>query len=83
MEARVCAAEELGEPRDAKTTVVAPLGRTLNTHDTREDRTCDRCRTYVPTDETFHGLIVQPVPWLVLIGGMCRDCIVREGVSSW
>lgn len=44
----------------------------------REDRTCDRCRTWVPYDGNLHMLVVQPTPQLLLVGGLCSGCLERE-----
>lgn len=61
--------------------VVAPLGP-KTAHGAREDRTCDRCRTYVPPGPLFYVHAFPAAPALVLIVGLCRDCHQLERVDA-
>ena len=47
---------------------------------TWQDRTCDRCRAYVPPGESLHMLSHLVRPWLVVTGGLCDGCAAAEGV---
>lgn len=58
--------------------VVAPIGKAARPGE-REDRTCDRCRTYVPEGETLHLFIYAPAPRLHLTGAWCQTCRDKEG----
>lgn len=57
--------------------IVAPLGRAA-APGSREDRTCDRCRRYTPEGEWFYPFTVQPLPGLILVGGLCAACHRKE-----
>ena len=47
----------------------------------REDYTCDRCRTYMPNGRRFH-LFAQRAPGgLVVLGGLCAECARLEGAA--
>lgn len=56
---------------------VAPLGRPT-ARGQREDRTCDRCRTYVDRN-TFYCAAIHVRPDVVLVVGLCAGCGRREG----
>lgn len=61
-------------------TVVIPI--TTNPADPgTEDRTCDRCRTYVPTQDVL-WLFKCEYPALaghvIVFGGLCTDCRDKE-----
>lgn len=53
--------------------VVIPLGRT-GTPGSREERSCDRCSTYVPPGTELLMLVFRPEPWLHITGGLCQAC---------
>jgi hypothetical protein len=57
--------------------VVAPLGRT-GPPGSREDRECDRCRSYVPEGDLLHLFTYQPTPRIHLAGGLCGRCAAKE-----
>lgn len=60
---------------DTTTTIVAPLGRSLTGgSDSPEDRTCDRCRHYVPHGSPFYVGKVMPRPTVHLVVGLCQTC---------
>lgn len=59
------------------TTIVVPLGRT-GAPGTREDRSCDRCGTYVPPGSLLYGTKHQVRPALLVVGALCPDCADRE-----
>lgn len=52
------------------TAVLAPLGRTAG----REDRTCDRCRHYVPEGPPFYCDLLIPRPGVHVVVGLCQVC---------
>lgn len=52
------------------TTIVCTLGRTAG----REDRTCDRCRHYVPIGPPFYVDMIQPRPGVHIVVGLCQVC---------
>lgn len=62
-------------PNDFAT--VAPLGRPTGP-DTSEDRTCDRCRTYVPRGVDLWLMVLHPVDSVALICGLCDTCYRLE-----
>lgn len=66
---------DLGDP--ATPLVIAPLAEP-GRHGEQSDRTCDRCRRYVPTGQPFHGLMHKAAPRLLLTGGLCDRCADRE-----
>lgn len=49
---------------------------------TREDRTCDRCRTYVPEDILFWTFLQNRPGGIYVVGGLCGDCKELEGFPS-
>jgi hypothetical protein len=57
--------------------IVSPLGRT-GAPGSREDRTCDRCRSYVPECSPLHMFTYQPTPRIYLAGGLCESCARKE-----
>jgi hypothetical protein len=59
------------------TLMVAPLGRPASPG-AREDRTCDRCRSYTPVGPPFYTFGVRAAKGLLLCGGMCRKCWAKE-----
>ena len=62
---------------DGRTTVVAPLGRPA-APGSDDDRTCDRCGHFTPVGGLFHPIVVRPVAWLILTGGLCTGCADKE-----
>ncbi|NYG05716.1 hypothetical protein BJ986_000203 [Phycicoccus badiiscoriae] len=63
----------------APSVIVRPLGEAHSPGEgTREDRTCDRCGNYSPPGLRFHPLVLNPVPWLLLSGGLCHACHCLE-----
>lgn len=69
---------------DPKQVIITPLGR-RGQPGNREDRTCDRCGTYVPPTSgptAFWVLAERPHPWLVVCGGLCRQCAQHEGIPA-
>lgn len=44
----------------------------------REDRTCDRCRTWVRPGDLFFPFTYAPVTGVMLTGGLCQTCVTRE-----
>ena len=44
----------------------------------REDRTCDRCRTYCGPEVGFNMISSQPRPRVWLVGGLCDTCLALE-----
>ena len=58
--------------------VIAPLGRTGDPG-SREDRECDRCRSYVPEGDLLHMFVYMPTPRIHLAGGLCAGCARKEG----
>lgn len=64
---------------DTTTTVVAPLGRSLAGGSTDpEDRTCDRCRHYVPHGSPLYVGMVRPRVTVHLVVGLCETCHAAE-----
>ncbi|MFC5998280.1 hypothetical protein ACFP6A_06015 [Quadrisphaera sp. GCM10027208] len=57
--------------------VVIPLGRT-GAPGSEQDRSCDRCGTYVPVGTELLMLVFAPEPWLRVVGGLCPACWTRE-----
>lgn len=47
-----------------------------------EDRTCDRCRTYVAMGVIPFAYRAAKLPGLTIAGGLCADCARREGVVA-
>lgn len=47
----------------------------------REDRTCDHCRKYVPEGEAIFSLVTT-IPPLMYQFGACRECTDREGFAT-
>jgi hypothetical protein len=58
--------------------VIAPLGRTGDPG-SREDRECDRCRSYVPEGDVLHLFTYRATPGVHLAGGLCGSCARKEG----
>lgn len=50
--------------------IVAPMGRTTG----RDDRTCDRCRHYVPIGPPFYVDMIVPRPGVHIVVGLCQVC---------
>lgn len=69
------------DPHHGPTTIVLPLGEPARVG-SREDRTCDRCRTYVPTGRALHPVLVHVTPHMVAGGALCRACVDLEGVVA-
>jgi len=67
------------DPSRADPLIVAPLGRT-GAPGSREDRECDRCRSYTPQGDLFYPFGFQPLPGLLLVGGLCAACHRREAI---
>ncbi len=59
--------------------VVAPIGRTGD-QGSREDRSCDRCRSYVRVGTLIHLFTYQPNARTYLVGGLCGRCAHKEGL---
>lgn len=57
--------------------VVAQLSQTKVVPGETEDRTCDRCRTYVPKGPPFWCATFAMGRFL-LVMGLCTDCARRE-----
>lgn len=60
--------------------VVAPLGK-HTAPGSREDRTCDRCRVYVPTGHDYYPFGVRPRVDICLCAGLCATCARLEGIA--
>lgn len=58
-------------------TYLVPLGP-MGTVGSWEERTCDRCRTYVPVGQSFYPIALAPLPYLVVTGGLCPACADLE-----
>lgn len=53
------------------------------TQGSREDRTCDRCRTYTPPGQPGFWLVgIRHRPWLIICGGLCDTCYQVESVDG-
>lgn len=78
---RIRQCRELGYElsQDNEYMVLVPLGD-LAMPGTEEDRTCDKCRAYVPSDP-FVAVSMQVAPSLILVGGMCISCAKGEGLE--
>lgn len=57
--------------------IVCPLDRGAEPG-SREDRTCDRCRSYVPDGRPFVTGLVQPRTGVLLAYGLCGTCADLE-----
>jgi hypothetical protein len=57
--------------------LIAPLGQT-GPPGSREDRSCDRCRTYVPEPGILHVFVYRPDAQIHLCGGLCPACARKE-----
>jgi len=60
------------DPHDGPDTIITPLGR--HPRNDRDDRTCDRCDTYVPPGTLFWPVVLHPARQLLVIGGLCGTC---------
>jgi len=58
--------------------IIAPLGST-GSPGSCEDRTCDRCRSYVPQGDALHMFVFWATPRIHLAGGLCASCARKEG----
>jgi hypothetical protein len=49
-----------------------------------EDRTCDRCRRFIPAsgDEDFYPFVWPARSDVLLQVGLCRSCLLLEGAKS-
>lgn len=65
------------DPNQTDPMIVAPLGRAA-APGSREDRACDRCRRYTPEGRLFYPFGFQPLPGLLLVGGLCAACHRKE-----
>lgn len=65
------------DPSDASTTIVVPLGRT-GPPGSREDRSCDRCGTFMPPPANLYMSRLHPLPGLLVVGGLCAVCAGHE-----
>lgn len=70
----ICA---MGLDPDGTTTIVVPLGRSGRIG-SREERTCDRCRTYVPVGTLFYPVAHHPAKSVFVVGGLCASCVAME-----
>jgi hypothetical protein len=59
--------------------IVAPLGRT-GALGSREDRSCDRCRIYVPEGDLLYLFVHRPTPRIFLSCGLCSVCAQKEAI---
>jgi hypothetical protein len=60
--------------------IVAQLGRT-GALGSREDRSCNRCGTYVPPGRTLYLSVYQPTPRIHLCCGLCASCERKESAA--
>lgn len=61
--------------------VIIPIGGRSGINDPIEDRTCDRCRTYVPPGEffaPFRSEFKVPPGRVIVFGGLCAGCASKE-----
>ena len=78
----IAAAQAEGlDPHNSDRIILWPLGRSGKAG-TREDRTCDRCRTYVPKGDTFYPAIIQATLRMLAVGGLCTTCYAIEAVTD-
>jgi len=57
--------------------IIAPLGSS-GPPGSREDRSCDRCRVFVPEGDLLHMFVYRPTPRIHLAGGLCASCARKE-----
>lgn len=69
-----------GTPPDDHVVVTA-LGLTFTQPDSAADRQCDRCGYYVPLGADLFTFMAKPTPWLHVVGGLCVECVGREGIA--
>jgi hypothetical protein len=77
---RVAYVKGAGLDPTGDTLIVAPLGRSA-VPGGREDRTCERCRSYTPVGPPFHVFILPAARSLHLVGGLCAGCWAKEVTS--
>ena len=61
--------------------IVLPIGSSC-ARGSREDRTCDRCRAYVPEGAILWLFGWQAAQALILTGALCTTCHTREGWTT-
>lgn len=49
---------------------------------TREDRTCDRCRTFVAEGTLFWTFVQSRRGGVFIVGGLCDECRELEGLPA-
>lgn len=76
---RVNAAQATGlNPHNGPSIIVWPLG-TTGTPGSRRDLECDRCGHVPPK---LVPTAITAAPRMILVGGLCPDCVALEGVST-
>jgi len=68
---------DLAEPSVAVVTIGPPA-----LPGTREDRTCDRCRTFVDECILFWSFLQRRSGGVYIVGGLCDECREFEGLPS-
>jgi hypothetical protein len=74
---RIAYVKAAGLDPNGNTLIICPLGRGA-VPGSREDRQCDRCRSYTPVGPPFYAFSVRPTRGLMLIGGLCARCWAKE-----
>jgi hypothetical protein len=77
---RIAYVTRMGLDPNGDTLIICPLGRGA-APGSREDRECDRCRSYTPVGPPFHVFLLPAARSLRLVGGLCARCWAKE-VSS-
>jgi hypothetical protein len=60
--------------------IVAPIGMT-GAPGSREDRSCDRCRAFVPPGDLLHMFVYRATARIHLAGAFCTACARKEGTQ--
>jgi hypothetical protein len=74
---RVAYVKAAGLDPAGDTLIICPLGRGA-VPGSREDRECDRCRSYTPVGPKFYSFLLPVARSLHLVGGMCATCWAKE-----
>ena len=71
-------------PRRSRSRIALNLSRVPCKAGDPEDRTCDRCRRFIPTSggEDFFPFVWPARSDLLLRVGLCRSCLLLEGAKS-